>query len=157
MKVGELEEISSDILKHVHITEEVLKHIKVDKSLGPDQVFPRTLWEAREEIAGWPLAEVFVPPTSAGEVPEDWRLANVPLFKKGEVTMKIDEVRMVDGVHVDDKAFDKVLCGRLVGKHWRLRGDLIEVYKTMRGMDRVNSQSFLPRAEESKTRGHGLK
>ncbi|WP_221627757.1 hypothetical protein, partial [Proteus mirabilis] len=61
----------------------VLKRIKVDKSPGPDQVYPRTLWEAREVIAG-PLAEIFVSSIVTGEVPEDWRLANVvPLFKKG--------------------------------------------------------------------------
>ena len=62
---------------------EVLKCIKVDKSLGPDEVYPRTLWEAREEIAG-PLAEIFESSIVTGEVPEDWRVANVvPLCKKG--------------------------------------------------------------------------
>ena len=39
----------------------------------------------------------------------------------------------------------------------RLRGDLIEVYKIMRGMDRVDSQKLFPRAEESITRGHRFK
>ena len=62
---------------------EVLKHIKVDKSLGPDDVYLRTLWEAREEIAG-PLAEIFESSIVTGEVPEGWRVVNVvPLFKKG--------------------------------------------------------------------------
>ena len=55
----ELGEINSNVLRNVHITEkvvlEVLKRIKVDKTPGPDEVYPRTLWEAREEIAG-PLA-----------------------------------------------------------------------------------------------------
>eukprot|EP00061_Rhincodon_typus_P016151 g44213.t1 len=56
----ELGEINSNILKNVHITEEeVLDVLQVDKSLGPDQVYPGTLWEAREMIAG-PLAEIFV-------------------------------------------------------------------------------------------------
>ena len=54
---------------------EVLKCIKVDKSPGPE-VYPRTLWETREEIVG-PLAEVFESLTATGEVPEDWRVANV--------------------------------------------------------------------------------
>ena len=62
MDVGELGEINSVVLRSVHITEEevleVLKCIKVDKSPGPDEVYPRMLWEAREEIAG-PLAEIF--------------------------------------------------------------------------------------------------
>ena len=62
---------------------EVLKRIKVDKSAGPDEVYSRTLWEAREEIAG-PLAEIFEQSIVTGEVPEDWSVANVvPLFKKG--------------------------------------------------------------------------
>ena len=39
----------------------------------------------------------------------------------------------------------------------RLRGDLIEVYKIMRGMDRVDSQKLFPRVEESIARGHRFK
>ena len=35
----------------------------------------------------------------------------------------------------------------------RLRDDLIEIYKIMRGMDRVDSQKLFPRMEESITRG----
>ena len=46
MDVRELGEINSDVLRCVHITEEVvlevLKCIKVDKSPGPDEVYPRT-------------------------------------------------------------------------------------------------------------------
>eukprot|EP00061_Rhincodon_typus_P018742 g48044.t1 len=60
-----------------------LQHIKVDKSLGPDQVYHKTLWEAREEVAG-PLAEIFVSSIATDKVPEDCELVNVvPLFKKG--------------------------------------------------------------------------
>ena len=80
MEVRELGEIKSDVLRNVHITEkevlEVLKRIKVHKPPGPDEVYPRTLWEAREEIAG-PLAEIFESLTAPGEVPKDWRVANV--------------------------------------------------------------------------------
>ena len=39
----------------------------------------------------------------------------------------------------------------------RLRGDLIEVYKIMRSMDRVDSQKLFPRVEESITRGISLR
>ena len=34
---------------------------------------------------------------------------------------------------------------------------MIEVYKIMRGMDRVDSQKLFPRVEESITRGIGLR
>eukprot|EP00061_Rhincodon_typus_P002715 g18284.t1 len=54
-------EINSNIFKNIHITEEevldVLKYIELGKSLGPNQVYPRTLREAREVVAG-PLAEI---------------------------------------------------------------------------------------------------
>eukprot|EP00061_Rhincodon_typus_P008505 g31179.t1 len=74
MEDRERGEINSDILKNIHITQvvvlDVLKRIKV---------YPGTLWEAREVIAG-SLAEI-----ATVEVPEDWRVANVvPLFKKGD-------------------------------------------------------------------------
>lgn len=39
----------------------------------------------------------------------------------------------------------------------RLRGDLIEVYKIMRGMDKAKAHSLFPSVEDSKTRGHRLK
>ena len=42
-------------------------------------------------------------------------------------------------------------------EHRRLRGDLIEVYKIMRGIDQLDSQYLFPKAGESKTRGHRFK
>ena len=42
-------------------------------------------------------------------------------------------------------------------ERWRLRGDLIEVYQTMGGRDRVDSQRLFPRVEGSITRGHRFK
>ena len=39
----------------------------------------------------------------------------------------------------------------------RLRGDLIEVYKIMRGIDRLDNQHLFPKVGESKTRGHRFK
>ena len=39
----------------------------------------------------------------------------------------------------------------------KLRGNLIEVNKIMRGVDRVDSQKLFPSVEESITRGHRFK
>ena len=39
----------------------------------------------------------------------------------------------------------------------RLRGDLIEVYKIMRGIDQLDSQYLFPKVGKSKTRGHRFK
>ena len=39
----------------------------------------------------------------------------------------------------------------------RLRGDLMETYKMMRGLDRVEVERFFPLSKEVRTRGHSLK
>ena len=39
----------------------------------------------------------------------------------------------------------------------RLRGDLIETYKMVRGLDRVDRDSLFPLMEKASTRGHGFK
>ncbi|KAK4831851.1 hypothetical protein QYF61_019679 [Mycteria americana] len=59
---------------------DLLHHLDTHKSMGPDEIHPRVLKE---------LADVLTKPLSiiyqvTGEVPADWRLANVtPIFKKG--------------------------------------------------------------------------
>ncbi|XP_067904856.1 uncharacterized protein [Heterodontus francisci] len=76
----------ADMLEQVDVKEdvlEILKDMRIDKSPGPDGIYPRLLREAREEIAA-PLAMIFASSLSTGVVPDDWRVANVvPLFKKG--------------------------------------------------------------------------
>eukprot|EP00061_Rhincodon_typus_P011770 g37039.t1 len=102
MEDREYGEINSNILKNVNITEDevldILKCIKKDKSLGPDQVYPRILWEAREEIAE-PYAEIFVSLIAT------------------EAMKRIDEGTAVDVIYmVFSQAFDKIPHGRLVSK-----------------------------------------
>ena len=38
-----------------------------------------------------------------------------------------------------------------------MRGDLIEMYKIMKGTDRVEVERFFPLRKDSRTRGHSLK
>ena len=62
----------------------LLNGLKAHKAPGPDGLSARVLKECSSEIApilahicNWPLAQ--------GNVPDDWRQANVaPVFKKGE-------------------------------------------------------------------------
>lgn len=44
-------------------------HLKGDKPPGPDQIYLKTLWEAREEIAGT-LALIYQSSLDTGEVLE---------------------------------------------------------------------------------------
>ena len=51
--------------------------------MGPDEIHPRVLRELAEVIAE-PLSIIYQRSLLTGEVPEDWRLANVtPIYKKG--------------------------------------------------------------------------
>ena len=65
--------------------------------------------------------------------------------------------RMLPGL--EDMDYEERLnkLGLFSLEHWRMRGDLIKVYKIMTGLDRVDSQSLFPRIEWSISRGHRLR
>ncbi|KAK4815187.1 LOW QUALITY PROTEIN: hypothetical protein QYF61_021047 [Mycteria americana] len=62
---------------------DLLHHLDTHKSMGPDEIHPRVLKELAEELTK-PLSIIYQQSWLIGEVPADWRLANVtPIFKKG--------------------------------------------------------------------------
>ncbi|MBN3295464.1 CATO protein, partial [Amia calva] len=81
---------SSQTLRQIRINEEeVLKglaELKTNKSPGPDGIFPTVLKEIREIIYR-PLTQIFQMTLRTGDVPTDWKTANViPIHKKGDKT-----------------------------------------------------------------------
>ncbi|KAK4824609.1 LOW QUALITY PROTEIN: hypothetical protein QYF61_016878 [Mycteria americana] len=62
---------------------DLLHHLDTHKSVGLDGIHPRVLRELVEELAT-PLSIIYQQSWLTGEVPDDWRLANVtPIYKKG--------------------------------------------------------------------------
>ncbi|KAK4826739.1 LOW QUALITY PROTEIN: hypothetical protein QYF61_010992 [Mycteria americana] len=62
---------------------DLLHHLDTHKSVGPDEIHPRVLKEMAEVLTK-PLSIIYQQSWLTGEVPADWRLANVtPIFKKG--------------------------------------------------------------------------
>ncbi|KAM6036240.1 uncharacterized protein LJ206_001286 [Theristicus caerulescens] len=62
---------------------ELLQELDPYKSMGPDAIHPKVLRELADVIAG-PLSTIFKKSWRSGDVPEDWRKANVtPIYKKG--------------------------------------------------------------------------
>ncbi|GAB0206903.1 mitochondrial enolase superfamily member 1 [Grus japonensis] len=62
---------------------DLLRHLDTHKSMGPDRIHLRVLRELAEELAK-PLSIIYQQSWLTGEVPVDWRLANVTsIYKKG--------------------------------------------------------------------------
>uniref|UniRef100_A0A8B9I818 Reverse transcriptase domain-containing protein n=1 Tax=Anser brachyrhynchus TaxID=132585 RepID=A0A8B9I818_9AVES len=62
---------------------DLLQHLDVRKSMEPDRIHARVLRELAEELAK-PLSIIYQQSWLSGEVPVDWRLANVTsIYKKG--------------------------------------------------------------------------
>ncbi|RMC20427.1 hypothetical protein DUI87_01281 [Hirundo rustica rustica] len=62
---------------------ELLKCLDIHKSMGPDGIHPRVMRELSDELAK-PLSIIYHQSWLTGEVPDDWKLANVtPIHKKG--------------------------------------------------------------------------
>ena len=66
--------------------EKKLKELNPQKAQGPDKIPPRVLKELHKELAK-PLAKLFRKSLECGEIPEDWKFAEVTaIFKKGNKT-----------------------------------------------------------------------
>ncbi|KAK4811155.1 hypothetical protein QYF61_019786 [Mycteria americana] len=62
---------------------DLLHHLDIHKSMGPDEIHPRVLKELAEVLTK-PLSIIYQQSWLTGDVPVDWRLANVtPIYKKG--------------------------------------------------------------------------
>ena len=74
-------------MPEIEITEEKVKkkllNLRKDSSPGPDGISPRTLIEFADELAH-PLFLIIKKSYETGEVPKEWKQANVtPIYKKG--------------------------------------------------------------------------
>ncbi|KAG6931740.1 hypothetical protein G0U57_001044 [Chelydra serpentina] len=66
------------------VVRDYLEKLDEHKSMGPDALHPRVLKELADVITE-PLAIIFDKSWQSGEVPDDWKKANVvPIFKKGK-------------------------------------------------------------------------
>eukprot|EP00061_Rhincodon_typus_P013416 g39782.t1 len=78
----------------VAITKEKLNGLKVDKSPGPDGLYPRVLKEIAEEIVE-ALVVIFQELLESGRVPEDWKFANMAALFKKRVKQKTENYRPI--------------------------------------------------------------
>jgi hypothetical protein len=93
----------------------ILKKLNVHKSPGPDSIHGKVLKNCRESIA-YPLACIFKISYNIGQIPEEWKLANVvPIHKKGPKA-SVENYRPISLTSLVMKVFEKIVRDELLAK-----------------------------------------
>ena len=93
----------------------LLKDINVGKTAGPDRINGKVLKYCREGIA-YPLSCIFKISYNSGQIPPDWKLANVvPVHKKGPKT-SVENYRPISLTSLVMKVFEKLVRDELLSK-----------------------------------------
>ena len=91
----------------------LLHNIKVDKAAGPDELPSRVLQECASEITP-AVTAIFQKSVDSGELPEDWRDANVaPVYKKGDGHTP-ENYRPVSLTCVLSKRLEHIICHHML-------------------------------------------
>ena len=110
------------VMDEINFTEngitKLLKNLNPCKSPGPDNLGPRVLKEMADDIAPI-LLLIFRRSLASGEVPADWRTANVaPVFKKGQKYLA-ENYRPISLTSVCCKIMEHILASNIMshGEH----------------------------------------
>ena len=105
-----------DIRIHTPGIEKLLKDLNPNKAAGVDDISPRIFKELSHELAPI-LSVIFQASLDSGQLPEDWRNANVsPIYKKGDRT-RAENYRPVSLTSVCCKVLEHVVHSHVM-KHF---------------------------------------
>ena len=115
----------------VEEVKEQLRNLREDKALGPDNMNLRVLREVAEQVSKM-LTDIFNSSLESGQVPEDWRVANVtPLFNKGS-REELGNYRPVSLTSVVGKVLETLIRDRMrnhLNKYKLIKGSQAWVYQ----------------------------
>ena len=93
-----------------------LKEINISKATGADSIPARTLKEMADEISPT-LTSILQPSFDSGEVPHDWRIANVAqIFKKGDCSTA-SNYRPVSLTSISCKILEHIIFSQVMGHY----------------------------------------
>ena len=93
----------------------ILRNINVNKAVGPDGIHGKVLKNCRESLA-YPLSLLFKMSYNIGQIPSEWKLANVvPLHKKGSKA-SVENYRPISLTSLVMKVFEKIVRDELLAK-----------------------------------------
>ncbi len=115
-KIDNLKQENTE-MEDITITEEDilarLAKLKVNKSPGPDNLYPRVLQEIRAEIA-YPLKLIFENSLRNNKLPTDWKSANVtPIYKKGD-KKSVENYRPISLTCVASKILEAIIRDQIL-------------------------------------------
>ena len=116
----------------------LLSNILPHKAAGPDEIHARVLKELHEPLAPI-LGDLFQRSLDSGEVPEDWRQANVaPAFKKGDKN-KASNYRPISLTSITCKLLEHIIASHTM-KHLEERNALYYLQHGFRKMRSCETQ-----------------
>ena len=99
---------------NIEMVEKYIKKLNASKSQWPDNLHPKLLLETFDEIKV-PLTEIFRKSLQEGQVPTDWKLANIiPLHKRGSKSSP-EKYRPISLTSVVSKIIEKLVRDKIMG------------------------------------------
>ena len=133
--------LNSIILTPLEV-ESVLKSLPIGKASGPNGLSNRILKELSKELA-FPLCVLFNRSLSQGEVPRQWKEANIcPIHKKDDPSL-VSNYRPISLLNSEDKVFERLIFKHLYN-HLRDNNVLSSLQSGfIQGDSTVNQLTFL--------------
>ncbi len=147
----------ADILLTTKGVEALLKWLNPKKGIGPDLISTRVLKQYSEHIA--PVLKVlFQKSLETGEIPKDWRRANITLIYKKSNRQDPANYRPVSLTSVSYKTLEHIIFSHTMGHldHYNILVHFQHGFRSKRSTDSANSDHWWPTKTSGwkQTQGH---